>query len=669
MSGVKPAFCETPSNSGGLIRWAPSVPPSNQPAQLNRVCDRCIQKKIKCDLAHPSCSNCNDAGHGCTYSHVRKRPGPTKGSRRGGKTARKGDQSPENDCTTGQSASETISPLPPVADIPSSCSQQTQPITPQLTLDDTETLTLYSSLLLPAQCFELGQRFAWTINTVFPLFRQAALSEQLQNGIICHVLQSVIYALAAKGMETDFWSGNVDVHAALVSFAESAKIEAESVIEPLALNQWRTACLLAWYCFHQTPGNDQAIRIAMLSQKAYQCGLHQIDSVENQASFGWDTMSEALLEDWRHVWWAVYILDCYASFSTATPHQIETESIRTALVQNKPQLDFSQSPPSQKLFLPPDRADLWKLAQDISNTEGDNAANLHLVVSILLKEVVTTYRRHCQNPSPSSEQSMSALEDHLSAVQLALPSNYMRQTRDILRGESDSNCHWRLLTLLKMYSARLLMRLPSRSLDTPDWDVRWQENLEVCYRMVEVIQQWDVPGPPAVDPAVCFMCLSLLLLLHLHGLSSGVSNPLLHEQVARRKNIVRLFLHNYAMHWTLPRFLLDCYDALVRKLVEPLQPKDIKRILDHFNGPLHQKWLNFLSLLPPKYASVRSRKLRDPTDPQLPIVVGTGEACLSAQGTDFGRNFEFGNVFEFGNGFDFEYSLEFWDNFAQSSSL
>ncbi|KAL5592412.1 hypothetical protein FOBRF1_013438 [Fusarium oxysporum] len=432
------------------------------------------------------------------------------------------------------------------------------PITPQLTLDDIETLTLYCSLLLPTQAFELGQRFGWTINTVFPLFRQGALLEQLQDGTICGALPPVIYALSAKGTETDFLSANVDVHAALVSLAESAKIEAESVTEPLALNQWRMACLLAWYCFHQTPGNSEAIRITVLTQKAYQCGLHQIDSVENQASFGWDKMSDALLEDWRHVWWTVYTLDCCASFSTATPHQIETESIRTALVQNKPQLDINRSTPSEKLFLPPDRADLWKLAQDISNSGGDNAASLHLVISILLKEVVTTYRRRCQNPSPSSEQSMSALEDYLSAVQLALPSNYMRQTRDILRGETDNNCHWRLLTLLKIHSARLLMRLPcrSRSLDTPDWDIRWEENLEICYRMVEVIQQWHVPDPPAIDPAMCFMCLSLLMLLHLHSLSSAESNPRLHEPVARRKNIVRLFLHNYATHWTLPRFLL-----------------------------------------------------------------------------------------------------------------
>lgn len=48
------------------------------------------------DLGYPSCSNCCDAGEGCVYSRVRKRPGPSKGSRRVAKRPQKVDQSPEN---------------------------------------------------------------------------------------------------------------------------------------------------------------------------------------------------------------------------------------------------------------------------------------------------------------------------------------------------------------------------------------------------------------------------------------------------------------------------------------------------------------------------------------------------------------------------------------------
>lgn len=107
------------------------------------------------DLGYPSCSNCSDAEEGCVYSRVRKRPGPSKGSRRGTKRPQKVDRSPKmgepaldwwttslgfltlhTDCTTGQS---TVM----------------MPITPQLTIDEAKTLTLHCSLLLPTQAFEL----------------------------------------------------------------------------------------------------------------------------------------------------------------------------------------------------------------------------------------------------------------------------------------------------------------------------------------------------------------------------------------------------------------------------------------------------------------------------------------------------------------------------------
>lgn len=115
--------------------------------------------------------------------------------------------------------------------------------------------------------------------------------------------------------------------------------------------------------------------------------------------------------------------------------------------------------------------------------------------------------------------------------------------------------------------------------------------------------------------------------------------------------------------------LIDCYDALVRKLIGPLQPKDIERILDHFNGPLHQKWLNFLSLLPPRYASPHLCKLRDQTDLPFPMGAGSVETCPQTYRTNSTCNFDFGNVFEFGNAFDFENGFEFWDDLTQSPSL
>ncbi|KAL2126911.1 hypothetical protein VTI74DRAFT_11637 [Chaetomium olivicolor] len=47
-----------------------------------RVCDNCIRQKVKCDLGKPRCCRCAERGVACTYSSVRRKPGPAPGSRR-----------------------------------------------------------------------------------------------------------------------------------------------------------------------------------------------------------------------------------------------------------------------------------------------------------------------------------------------------------------------------------------------------------------------------------------------------------------------------------------------------------------------------------------------------------------------------------------------------------
>ncbi|KAH8900556.1 hypothetical protein GQ53DRAFT_862936 [Thozetella sp. PMI_491] len=444
------------------------------------------------------------------------------------------------------------------------------------------------------------ENFALTVNQAFPLFPPGALSDQIKNGTICNALPSIILYLSVETMGVYCWRRDMNVDQALHRFTKSVAVSTETVVDPLALNQWRTACLLSWYCFQQSPSNDEVIRIAVLTRKAYQCGLHQIDSEENRASFGWDLVGQETLEDWRHVWWCIYALDCHASFLTATPHLVESDSIMTALPRTQPQPGCNWNLASPKHFLTSDWGNMWRVIEEISNAGGDKTCSLHTAVSILLKEATTLRRLHNQNPRQSIRDRMSALEDYLSAVQLALPPNYMRQSRDILHGESDVAYHRRLLTSLKIYSSRLLLRLPFPCLlDTAEWDGRWQETLKVCYQMVAIIQQWDIRCMPAVDPSIYFVTLSLLILLHLHSLSIAVPQPALYEQLTRRKDIVRLFLRNYAMNWSLPRYFLESYDVFAYKLTMPLCPQDIMLVMSQFHGPLHRKWLKFLSLSPP----------------------------------------------------------------------
>lgn len=346
---------------------------------------------------------------------------------------------------------------------------------------------------------------------------------------------------------------SIDHEAVLACLIDVAVVNAQSIFDPAALTQWRIACLLSWYCFHQYPGKAQELRIATLIRKAYHYGLHQIDSADNLMSFGWDLASPEDLEDWRRVWWCIYMLDSFASFSTAAPHMVETDSVQTALLRGSSQFDDAWS---KKFFLSFSRANLWEVVRDIASTSVEQRFNLYMAINTLLKEAVALHRLEKQNGCQTVGSRMSELKDYLCAIQLALPPNYMRPTQDLMGNESRAGYSVRLQTMLKIYSTRLLLCLPSRGSDEAQWKACWDENFEICYHTVEVIKQWDTQVIPAINPTVCLIALPVLMFLHLHSQSRGSSNPSLLAELNRRRDIVRLLLRQYASHWALPRFLL-----------------------------------------------------------------------------------------------------------------
>ncbi|KAJ3542113.1 hypothetical protein NM208_g4273 [Fusarium decemcellulare] len=431
---------------------------------------------------------------------------------------------------------------------------------PTVSLGTAESLSLYFILLAPEQRLELALNFATTVNASFPLFEPKSFLDRLTNGAICSNLTSIVYAISAKVMGTPSWCGDIQVDTAFREMSNAATIETECVFEPTALDEWRKACLLAWYHFHQRPETADLDRMTVLMRKPYHYGLHQIDSVDDLKSFGWNLVGNEALEEWRHTWWCIYIPDSYASYATAAPHQVEDNSIQTALLHLSSPSDTSENSDTKRLFLPSDQSCLWKLGQEITTNGGDRIFSLHMAINMLQRESLVLHRLRKQNPDLSAGNRLSALEDHLSAVQLALPRNYMQQTRDLMSGESSAGYNARLQTLLKIYSIRLLLRLPSRDLN----EAQWQENLGICYHIFEVIQQWDMKSILTVDLAVYFIVLPILVLLHLHSHYSGISNQALIAQLTRRREVIRLFLQNYGTHWSLPRFLLrDVFQILV----------------------------------------------------------------------------------------------------------
>lgn len=169
-------------------------------------------------------------------------------------------------------------------------------------------------------------------------------------------------------------------------------------------------CLLTWYGFHQRLGNEDEMHIAIitLTRKAYHLGLHQIYSPISRGCYGWDVLDESRLEDWRRVWWCVYVLDSYSSFSTATPTQVETESIQAALPLD-PAVVISKWSQSAKILLPAELEGLPAVTKDIGRGLVDKGFGFHMVVNTLLKAAVAIHRLSKQRPGNYITGRISAL--------------------------------------------------------------------------------------------------------------------------------------------------------------------------------------------------------------------------------------------------------------------
>lgn len=398
------------------------------------------------------------------------------------------------------------------------------------------------------------------IHPSIPLFPKGKLFQQYEYGAISRNLLLTIFVVTAKILgPPSFWSDS-NVEDCVRYLLQTNVIDKDSPSTRLSLDDFRQACLLAFYAFHQYPGERAWMRIGHLTRRAYQCGLHQIDNRDRCLAFDHNNpMSDEQAEEWRYVWWCIYCLDSYSNITAATPFVVEIESVKTALVttsfadpaDNRPDLTSPK-------FLPAETSLLWATTRDITSKRGDFGFNVHIVTTTLLREAATIYRLRTQNPSERLQARQAALEDHLSAVRLALPARYLSGARNTLIDESSSEHHARLICVLHLHAARVLICLPlDPQRNETEWLDRWHRNLEYCQDIVAIVRQWDGQFCSTVDPAVCFIILGTLLFLHLHGISGSNSQPELQARLATYKDMLLLFLHQFASTWNLVRFLIS----------------------------------------------------------------------------------------------------------------
>ena len=249
--------------------------------------------------------------------------------------------------------------------------------------------------------------------------------------------------------------------------------------DSIPLSRFQQAFLLAFYAFHQYPGRKSWLRASELTREAYECGLDQIDNPDHCQLYVSNTMDVEEKEEWRRLWWSIYCLDTYCNITAQTPFVIELDGVRTALTSSDPTQQYQDA-----VFLPPDTDKLWETCKAVSACPGNYYVNFHILTTTLIRKAGKLQRLWAHNPTPKIYESVTILDEHLSAVRLALPPRFFDVSRDIVQNESSAEHHARLICILHMHVMRLLLLLPrSSTADEERWRSGWAASLESCEGM------------------------------------------------------------------------------------------------------------------------------------------------------------------------------------------
>ncbi|KAI0113785.1 hypothetical protein GGR51DRAFT_25362 [Nemania sp. FL0031] len=582
-------------------------------SRRNRVCDRCIRKKVKCDLQRPNCSRCSEAGLPCTYSAERKKPGPQRGSRR-----------QRNETTSASSASidtqfilgdHDHASLTPEHDALVNGADIVTPdmiedlCMPQVQIHDFENFTLqgpiYGSALtaVPPDSHniypgyslnreherELLIHFFNEVHPAIPLFRIQHFLKQYDDGLAERSLLVTMVTVAAKVLgPVNFWKAE-DVELCMKFLLETMPTETAPPDIHGSLDSFRLECLLAYYEFHQFPGSSSWMRISRLARKAYRLGINQIDNPELCSAFDYATVTEDEIEDWRYLFWCIYCLDSYSNISVGTPFVVELESINTALARTPHDQTQTLSTSVPKVFLPDDVEDIWKAAKDVVSNGILINYNLHMITTTTLRQAGYIMRLRAMGKRLPTR--ITTLKGALAALRLSLPSRYLNPARNVLNGESCIDHHIRLTNILHLHMANLILSVPPR-LDENEAEFvqSWLESLEPCQNIVSVVEHWDNQHSPRIDPAICFIVFSALCFLDLHRRSAVDPTAPLTASLDQGQHLLLLFLEQFSNMWEVPRFLIHQFrETQSRSKDTPLTYVEVDRTLSRFKTPLHPK--------------------------------------------------------------------------------
>ncbi|CAI6017930.1 unnamed protein product [Clonostachys chloroleuca] len=399
-------------------------------------------------------------------------------------------------------------------------------------------------------------------------------------------------AITAKLTKSDIFvdSSQIDSHIDMLLHSES--LEVDMIGNCPSLDEFRKACLLAVYEFHQFPGHQSWLRIDRLTRMAYRVGLDRLENMRGLYS-DWEAIGEQDMQEWRAVWWCIYHLDSYSNLATGTPFLIEDANINTSLIQCHP----NNRPPD--LYLPPRSGSLWEILPSITSNTQTNLRNINIITVAATRQVGLAARMHLLRRKEETITRLAQIERDLSALRLALPSGWLNPRCNAFSDEFPADHHARLITVLHIIMAQLLVSILSCSCSCSekqdeDWLVNWKSVLESCRDIATAASAWNSSLCSTVDPAISLTIFTALVFLDLHQKSSYISPASLRSTI-QNKDILRLQLEHFASIWTLPRLLTLSFKGFSESISGPLSNKQIASIMSRFEAPLHPRWLQFIS--------------------------------------------------------------------------
>ncbi|KAL7655764.1 hypothetical protein ACMYSQ_004906 [Aspergillus niger] len=545
------------------------------------------RKKIKCNLARPTCSRCSDLGKTCTYSLVKRRPGPPRGSRY--TTRRPRSRTPSDKATPDRSVALQE---PDLVTSPASETVSSEPAAQRAALQHPSTPSPSCARYLPFSLLDeehLIGGFLDIAQDANPIYSKERFLRRYRSSKCSQDLITTMAVIAAKLTHFTVGDDGPNLDAELDSLLSSSLLEDDMVGDSPSLDQFRKAYILALYEFHQFPGHHSWLRIGRVTRMAYRIGLDRLERIRVLYT-DWSTVSDEDIQEWRALWWRIYRLDTYANLASGTPYLIDDALIDTSFILSQ------TTNPSHEIYLPPYSAGLADLLPAITADPETLLDNIHNISIATMRQAGLIIRMHMLRWQAGMLSQITAVNRQLTTLRLALPPGWLNPHRNAFINETPLAHHARLITVYLLRMAQLLLSVAECSARrADDWLSAWQRVLETCQDIAGLASQWDSAFCLTVDPAITFTIFTTLIFLDLQRKCGFVATDDLRSSIDHDITVLHLQLRHFGTIWTQARLLTLSFESFSESVTGPLSHNHIALILSRFEAPLHPRWLQFLA--------------------------------------------------------------------------